>query len=81
MPLSKWLNTEILQEPQAFFSAGCRMQAAPATRQPKRSLCFQASAGDWLVDVGGLEALPEKIISYGYGSKLGTPIIGWLILN
>ena len=23
----------------------------------------------------------EALVSNGYGSKLGTPIIGWLILN
>jgi hypothetical protein len=23
----------------------------------------------------------QKVIIYAYGSKLGTPILGWLILN
>ena len=48
---------------------------------------FKSSQIDWLV--GGLE--PWNLIvhfiygmssfPFGYGSKLGTPIIGWLILN
>ena len=40
----------------------------------------------WMIcDWSQLEVLqtrdPEADILYGYGSKLGTPIIGWLILN
>ena len=39
-----------------------------------------------LVNQWSVQFFPIKIAiswknSYGYGSKLGTPIIGWLILN